>query len=220
MASVRYPDSHANKQLAGRTAEFTVTVKKVEEQSLPSVDEEFCRAFGVASGGIDTLRSEVRKSMERELGERVRDRLRSQVMDALYRDNPLEVPRAMVADTIGRLQVEMAQRIGARDVNQLPARDAFEEPARRRVALSVIIGEIVRAEDLQVDRDKVQSRLVELAAAYPNPEEARRAYLQNTEAMRQLESAVLEDQALDAVLARARITERAMSFKELTGFGS
>ncbi len=219
-ASVRYPDSHANKQLAGRTAEFTVTVKKVEEQSLPSVDEEFCRAFGVASGGIDTLRSEVRKSMERELGERVRDRLRSQVMDALYRDNPLEVPRAMVADTIGRLQVEMAQRIGARDVNQLPARDAFEEPARRRVALSVIIGEIVRAEDLQVDRDKVQSRLVELAAAYPNPEEARRAYLQNTEAMRQLESAVLEDQALDAVLARARITERAMSFKELTGFGS
>ena len=219
-ASVAYPSDHANPALAGRTAEFSVTVKKVEEQSLPAVDEEFSRAFGVETGGVEALRAEVRKSMEREVEERVRGRLKSQVLDALYRENPVEVPRAMVAEMIERLQIETAQRIGARDVSQLPPREQFEEPARRRVALGVLIGEIVRAEGLQVDRAKVQSRLEALCASYPNPDEARRAYQQNREAMQQLESSLLEDQAVDAVLARARITERAMSFKELTGFGS
>lgn len=219
-ASVQYPGDFANKTLAGRTAELTVAVKKVEEQSLPPLDEEFCRAYGIESGGIDALRAEILKSMERELEERIRSHLRSAVMDALYRDNPVEVPRAMVADTIEQLQLEMAQRMGARDVSQLPAREAFEEPARRRVALGVIIGEIVRAEGLQLDRAKVQARLEALSASYPNAEEARRAYLQNREAMQQIESAALEDQALDAVLARAKITERPTTFKDLTGFGT
>jgi trigger factor len=219
-ATVRYPEAHANKALAGRTAEFTVRVKKVQEQSLPAVDEEFCRAFGVEDGSVEALRAEVRKSMEHEVGEVVRNRLRAQVMDALYRDNPIEVPRALVAESVERLQIETAQRTGARDVSQLPPREAFEEPARRRVALGVIIGEIVRAASLQVDRAKVESRLEALASSYPKPEEARRAYLQSPEAMRQIESAVLEDQALDAVLASATITDRPMSFRQLTGFGT
>jgi len=218
-ASVTYPPDHANKTLAGKTAEFSVTVKKVEEQTLPPVDEEFCRAFGVEEGGVEALRAEVRRSMQRELDDLVRNRLRAQVMDALYRDNPIEVPRALVAEAIERLQWDTAQRVGARDPSQLPPREAFEEPARRRVALGVILGEIIRRESLQVDRERVQSRLDDLAAGYPNPQEAKRAYAQNPEAMRQIESAVLEDQALDVVLARARITDRPMSFKELTGFG-
>ncbi len=218
-ASVTYPESHPNKALAGKTAEFSVTVKQVEEQSLPEVDEAFCKAFGVEEGGVEALRSEVRRSMERELEAIVRGRLHAQVMDALYRDNPLEVPRALVADAVARLQAETAQRIGARDLSQLPPQEAFEEPARRRVALGVILGEIIRSEGLQVDRARVRSRLDELAAGYPNPAEAKRAYAQNPDAMRQLESAVLEDQALDVVLARARIADRPVSFKELTGFG-
>jgi len=219
-ATVQYPENSTNKALAGRTAEFTLHLKKVQEQSLPAVDEEFCRAFGVEEGGIEALRTEVRKSMEHELGELVRNRLRSQVMEALYRDNPIEVPRALVAEAIERLQIEAAQRSGARDPSQLPPREAFEEPARRRVVLGAIIGEIVRAEGLQVDRARVAARLETLAAGYPKPEEARRAYLQSPEAMRQIESTVLEDQVLDLVLSRARITERATTFRDLTGFGS
>ena len=217
--SVTYPESHANKALAGKTAEFTVAVKRVEEQTLPTVDEEFCRAFGVEQGGTEALRAEVRKSMQSELDDVVRNRLRAQVMDGLYRENPLEVPRALVADAIVKLQVDTAQRTGVRDVSQLPPREAFEEPARRRVALGVILGDIIRAEGVQIDRARVESRLDSLAASYPNPQEARRAYAQNPDAMRQVESAVLEDQAIDVVLARARITDRPMSFKELTGFG-
>ncbi|HTV51758.1 MAG TPA: trigger factor [Steroidobacteraceae bacterium] len=217
--AVHYPQGHGNTQLAGRTAEFLVTLKKVEEQHLPEVDAEFCRAFGVEDASIPSLREEVRRSMQRELDGVIRNRLRAQVLDALYRENPLEVPRSLIDESVQQLQLEMAQRTGVRDAKQLPARDSFVEPARRRVALGIIVGEIVRAEGLKVDRARVAARLEDLAASYPDPEQARRAYLGNADAMRQLESAVLEDQVLDFVLTRARVSERAMSFKELTGFG-
>jgi trigger factor len=218
-ATVHYPQSHATAALAGRTAEFHITVKKVEEQSLPELDAEFCRAFGVENGDTEALRKEVRSSMQRELDGVIRNRVRAQVMDALYRDNPLEVPHALVDETIQQLQIETAQRIGARDLSQLPPRESFVEPARRRVALGMIVSEILRAEGIKLDRSRVQARIDDLASGHPNPEEARRAYLASPETLRQVESAVLEDQVLDLVLARAQVTDRAMTFKELTGFG-
>jgi len=162
----------------------------------------------------------VRKGLERELEDRVRTRLRSQVLDALYRDHPLELPHTLVEEQIQQLQVDMLQRMGARDAKQLPPREPFEEPARRRVALGLILGELIRSEDLKVDRSRVQARLTAIAAAYPNPEEMRRAYLQSADAMRQVESAVLEEQAIDRVLERVQIEDRPMSFRELTGFGT
>jgi trigger factor len=216
---VRYPQSHATAALAGRTAEFHITVKKVDEQSLPELDAEFCRAFGVENGDTEALRKEVRSSMQRELDGVIRNRVRAQVMDALYRDNPLEVPHALVDETIQQLQIETAQRIGARDLSQLPPRESFVEPARRRVALGMIVSEILRAEGIKLDRSRVQARIDDLASGHPKPEEARRAYLASPETLRQVESAVLEDQVLDLVLARAQVTDRGMTFKELTGFG-
>jgi trigger factor len=109
--------------------------------------------------------------------------------------------------------------MGVRDVNRLPAREAFLEPARRRVALGLLVGHIVQTQGITVDRERVQARVAELVESYPNPEEARRAYQQNQDAMRQIESAVLEDQVVSWLLERARITERPMTFAELTGFG-
>lgn len=217
--TMKYPDDHASKPLQGKTAEFTVTVKKVEEQTLPAVDEEFCAVYGVKEGGIDGLRTEVRKSMERELADVIRNRVRGQVMDALYRENTMDVPRALVDEQVQQLQVDMARRMGAKDASQLPGREPFEEPAKRRVALGLILSEIVRGENLKVDRDRVQTRLDEVVMSYSNPDEMRRAYLQNADAMRQIESSVLEDQAVDWVLGRAKVADRPMSFKELTGFG-
>jgi trigger factor len=140
-------------------------------------------------------------------------------MDALYRDNAMEVPKALVDEQIQQMQLDMARRMGARDASQLPAREPFQEPARRRVALGLIIAEIIRTEGIKVDRERVLAQLNELAASYPNPDEMRRAYLQNVDAMRQIESSALEEQAIDWVLGRARVTERPLSFKELTGFG-
>ena len=217
--SVTFAAEHPNKAVAGRSADLHLTIKRVEEQSLPAVDEEFCRAYGVEQGGLEALRLEVRKSMERELADVIRGRVRTQVLDALYRDNPMEVPRALVEEQLQQLQVDTARRMGARDASQLPPREPFEEPARRRVALGLLMGQIVQAQGLKVDRERVQSRLSELAASYPNPDEVRRAYLQSQDAMRQIESAVLEDQVVDWIVERAHVTERPMSFKELTGFG-
>ncbi len=216
---VAFPAEHPNKRLAGRTAELDVSVKRVEEQSLPAVDEEFCRSFGVEEGGVEALRAEVRKSMEKELSGVIRNRLRTQVMDALYRENAIEVPRALIDEQVQQLQVDMGRRMGAREVSQLPPREQFEDSARRRVALGLLIGQIVQSEGLKVDRERVLARLNDLVVTYPNPDESRRAYLQNPDAMKQIESSVLEDQAVDWVLERARVTDKPMSFKDLTGFG-
>jgi trigger factor len=216
---IAFPAEHPNKGLAGRKAELQVAIKRVEEQSLPAVDEEFCRAYGVEEGNIEALRVEVRKSMERELADVIRNRVRTQVLDALYRENSIEVPRALIDEQVQQLQLDMARRMGVQDASRLPPREPLEEPARRRVALGLLMGQVVQAEGIRVDRERVQSRLSDLVATYPNPDEARRAYLQSQDAMRQIESAVLEDQVVDWVLGRARITDRPMSFKELTGFG-
>jgi len=217
---VAFPAEHPNKELAGKTAEFRLDVKKVEEQRLPEVDEEFCKAFGVTEGGVEALRAEVRQSMTREMQDLIRNRLRTQVFDALYRENKFEVPRALVQEQVQQLQLDMARRANITDPKQLPPPQTFEEPARRRVALGLLLSEIVRAENLKVDRERVQARLADLTAAYPNPDEVRRAYLQNAEAMRQIESAVLEDQVVDWVVERAKVTDRPVSFSELTGFGA
>jgi len=217
--AISYPENHGSKLLAGKTAQFTLTVKKIEAQSLPEVDESFCRAYGVEEGGIEALRAEVRASMEREMNSVIRGRVRNQVMDALYRNNPLEVPRTLVEDATQQMQLDAGRRAGARDVSQLPARDQFVEAARQRVALGMIMGEIVRSQSLTLDRGRVQARLDDLVASFPDPEETRRSYLSNPDAMRQIESAVLEDQAIDAIVERATVTEQPSTFRELTGFG-
>jgi trigger factor len=216
--SMPLPPDSAAPQLAGRNAEMHFTVKKVEEQKLPALDESFFQAFGVKEGGLDALRKEVRDSMSNEIEGLTRDRLRTQVMDALYRDNPIELPRALVDEQVQQLQLDVGRRMGAKDVSQLPPREPLEEPARRRVALSLLIGEIVRTEQIHADRERVLARLNEMAANYPNADEVRRTYLQNPDALRHIESTVLEEQALDWVLGQAKVTEKPVTFTELTGF--
>jgi trigger factor len=217
--SLSFPADSPNKAIAGKTAQLQVTIKQVEQQSLPEVDDEFCRAYGVEEGGVDALRTEVRKSMEREMTDVIRNRVRGQVMDALYQENTFEVPRSLVDEQVQRLQLDAARRIGAKDVSQVPARELFEEQARRRAALGFLMGQIVQAEGIKLNRERVQTRLDDLVASYPNPDEARRAYLQNADAMRQVESVVLEDQIVDWIVDHARVTDKPMTFKDLTGFG-
>jgi trigger factor len=211
---------HANPKLAGKTATFSVKIGKVEEQLPAALDEEFAKSFGIADGSIDNLRSEVRANMERELAEAVRLKLRTQVLEALYTSNPLELPRQLVDEQIQELQVEMLRRAGVRDAKQLPPREPFEQPARRRVALSLLMSELVRTANLKVSRESVHEKVNELASTYSNPEEVRRAYLQNADTMRQIEAQVLEQQAIDWVLGQVKVAEKPASFSELTKFGA
>jgi trigger factor len=211
---------HTNPKLAGKTATFSVKIGKVEEQLPSALDEEFAKSFGIPDGNLDSLRGEVRANMQRELAEAVRLKLRTQVLEALYTSNPLELPRQLVDEQIQELQVEMLRRAGVRDAKQLPPREPFEEPARRRVALSLLMSELVRTANLKVSRESVHEKVNELASTYSNPEEVRRSYLQNADMMRQIEAQVLEQQAIDWVLGQAKVTDKPATFSELTQFGA
>lgn len=215
----RFPEDYGAKAVAGKAAEFDLKVVKVEERSLPPVDEAFAREFGVADGDLQRLRSEVKASMERELADAIRGRLREQLFNALYRDNPLDVPHSMLEEQIRDLQAQMARRTATQDPQQLPARETLEPSARKRVALGLLLSEIVRAQGLKVNRARVEQRLEAVTASHPDPQEARRQYLASREAMEHLESAALEDQALDWALTQVKLVDRPASFRELTGFG-
>jgi trigger factor len=215
----RFPDDYGAKAVAGKNAKFALKLLKIEEQSLPPLDDAFAAAFGVAEGGIPELRSEVRQSMERELAEAVRSRVRDQLFDALYRDNPLELPQNMIEAQIGDLQAQAMRRMGTQDPSRAPPRDAVTQAARRRVALGLLIGEIVRTQNIKVDRARVEQRLDAITATHPDPQELRRQYLASREAMEQLESAAIEDQAVDWVLSQVKVVEQPSTFQALTGFG-
>jgi trigger factor len=218
--SVRYPDDYHNKSLAGRVAEFDVHMKKVEAKRLPDLDDEFCREYGVLEGGMEQLRSEVADNMRRELAENVRARLKQQLLDRLLEANPVEVPKALVDAQVRDMQIDTARRIGAKDASQVPPPEPFREPARRRVALGILVSELIKMNGIQLDRARVESKLADMAASYPDPESILKAYRQSAEAMRQVESMVLEDQVVEYLLERSAVTDQPTTFKDVMNFGA
>jgi len=218
----RFPDDYGAQAVAGKQALFHVKVRGIDEQSLPALDEAFIRGFGMHEGGVDEFRAQVRTSLEGELASAVRNKLRDQLLESLYKATPVEIPQVMLDEQVRELQVQVLRRAGVQKIEraeQLPPREPFEEPARKRVALGLVIGEIVRTQGIRVDRTRLEQRLAAIASGYPEPEAVRRQYLQSRDAMAQLESAVLEEQALDWVQSQARVNDKPASFAELTGFG-
>ena len=217
---LRFPDEYQARHLAGKTARFQAIVRKVEESHLPEVDAAFCEAFGVGEGGIDALRAEVRENMERELAQAVQARMKGQVLEQLLAANPIAVPKALVEAEIRDMQIELLRRSNSRDPRQLPPRENFEAGARRRVALGLIINEVIRRAGIQPNAAQLQSRLDEIVSTYSDPDEARRQYLQNEAATRQLQMAVLEDQAVAWIINGAQVTDQPGSFKDIMNFGA
>jgi trigger factor len=217
---VDFPADYRATELAGKHAIFKVEVKSVEEPSLPALDEEFCVAFGVTEGGVPRLREDVAANMRRELEQNLRNRNKSQVLEKLYEANPIDVPNAMLESQIRDMQVEAMRRTGAKDVSQAPPREPLIEPARRRVALGLLISDIIRQEKIVVDPARSNARLDEMVSGYGDAAALKRAYLQNPEAMRQIENLALEDQVVDFILAHAQVHERASTFRELMNFES
>jgi trigger factor len=215
---VDFPADYRATELAGKHAVFKVDIKGVEEPSLPALDEEFCVAFGVTEGGIPKLREDVAANMRRELEQNLRNRNKSAVLDKLYQANPIDVPNALLESQIRDMQIEVMRRTGAKDVSQAPAREPLVEPARRRVALGLLINEIIRRERIVLEPARSNARLDEMVGAYGDAAALKRAYLQNPDAMRQVESLALEDQVVDWILSRAQVHDQSSSFKELMNF--
>ena len=219
---VSFPAEYGKAELAGKTADFSMVVKSVEHSELPALDATFCEAFGVSEGGVEELRREVTENMRRELKEAIRSRTKTQLLDQLYAANPLELPRAAVESQIRALQIDWLRRIGAKpqDLKEAPPREPFEEAAKRRVTLGLLISAVLREAGTTLDEARLEERIELAAMGYGDPEEAVRQIRGNDEARTQLESGVLEDQAVDWLAGRVKTIEQPSSFKEIMNFGA
>jgi trigger factor len=211
---LQFPDNYRNESVAGRPVQFKVIVRRVEEARLPPLDDDFARAFGVLKGGVDALREEVTRNMQRELGQAITATVKDRVFDLLLENNPVDVPGALLKQEVDRLQNETSEQIGNRKGMSLP-RDLFEPRARRRVALGLIIGEIVRRNNIQVDPDRVRRTVESFAASYENPDEVVRWYYENHGALSTAQSVALEEQVMEWILDQVAVEENPMDFEEL-----
>ncbi|BAP44291.1 trigger factor [Pseudomonas sp. LJDD11] len=212
--NVTFPEDYQNLELAGKAAEFTVTVNSVSEPKLPELNEEFFKLFGIKETGLDGFRTEVRKNMERELRQAIKSKVKNQVMDGLLAANPIEVPKALLENEVNRLRVQAVQQFGGNiKPDQLPA-ELFQEQAKRRVELGLIVAEVVKQFDLKPDEDRVRELIQEMASAYQEPEQVVAWYLKNEQQMNEVRSVVLEEQVVDTVLQKASVTDKSVSYEE------
>lgn len=218
--TIRYtfPEAFPDAAIAGREAVFSVTMKKVEAPELPEADEAFAETLGI-EGGVEALRERIGESLERERDEAVRSRMKNQVMDALISRTEMTLPRTLIDREIEQVREQtleqMRQAGAAGDDPDLPA-DRFEEEAQRRVKLGLLVNEIVRANGIEIEPERMQAALQRIAAGYEQPQQVMQHYLQNQEAMQSLQLQVMEDQVVDWVLERAQVTDKPMSLNALT----
>ncbi|WP_067705258.1 MULTISPECIES: trigger factor [unclassified Erwinia] len=213
---VNFPEDYHAENLKGKAAKFEIVLKKVEESELPEFTEEFIKRFGVEDGSVDGLRAEVRKNMERELKGAVRNRVKTQAIDGLVSANDIDVPAALIDGEIDVLKRQAAQRFGGdeKQALELP-RELFEEQAKRRVVVGLLLGEVIRTHELKADEDRVKALIEEMASAYEDPSEVVEFYSKNNELMNNMRNVALEEQAVEAVLEKAKVTEKATNFQEL-----
>ncbi len=212
--NLTFPEDYQNLELAGKTAEFTVTVNTVSAPTLPELNETFFKQFGIKETNIEGFRTEVRKNMERELRQAIKSKVKNQVMDGLLAANPIEVPKALLENEVNRLRVQAVQQFGGNiKPDQLPA-ELFEEQAKRRVELGLIVAEVVKQFDLKPDDTRVRELIQEMASAYQEPEQVVAWYYKNEQQMNEVRSVVLEEQVVDTVLQKASVTDKAVSYEE------
>ena len=213
---VTFPEDYHAENLKGKKAQFAINLKKVEERELPELTEEFIKRFGIADGSVDGLRAEVRKNMERELKNAIRTRVKSQVIDGLVKANEVDVPTAAVDSEIEVLQRQAAQRFGGdeKQALQLP-RELFEEQAKRRVIVGLLLGEVINSNELKAEDDRVNALIDEMASAYEDPSEVVEFYNKNEQLMNNIRNLALEEQAVEKILANAKVTEKETNFTEL-----
>ncbi|MBS7326792.1 MAG: trigger factor [Thiopseudomonas sp.] len=209
-----FPENYQNAELAGKQAEFTVKINAVEEPTMPELDEQFFTLFGMNEGGLEGFRTEVRKNMERELKQALTGKLKAQVMDGLLAQNEIEVPKALIENENWRLRSQAVQQFGGQmKADQLPA-DMFSEQAKRRVSLGLLIAQLVKQLDIKADEDRVRSSVEEMASAYQEPQQVIDWYYKNERQLEDVRALVLEEQVVEAVLAKAKVTDTQVAYED------
>lgn len=215
---VSFPNDYQGKDVAGKTAQFDLSVTKVSEPELPEIDEAFAKDFGVEDGRIETLKSDVKDNMERELSKKLKANNKNAVMDGLLKANQVDVPSVLVKNEIQALKMQAAESMGhdpeKMDESMYPD-ELFNEEATRRVKLGVLIGEVIRNEKIDIDASKVDATLLEIASSYEDPKKVSDYYNNNKQAHANLEGRVLEDQVVDFILSQAKVSDKALSFDKV-----
>lgn len=216
---LQFPADYQGKEVAGKEADFLVTMKKIEVQHLPEVDEAFAKQLGIAEGTVEALRADVKKNLEREVRFRVQSRNKAAVMDALVKVAELDVPNALVLNERERMveaaRADLKQR-GMKDADKVPfPEDAFKEQAERRVRLGLVVAELVRANALQAKPEQLQAHIEEISQSYEKPAEVMRWYLSDRQRMAEVEAVVIENNVTEFVLAKAKVTDKVLPFDDL-----
>jgi trigger factor len=221
--TVKFPEDYHGKDVAGKEASFTISVKHIDEPVLPEIDAEFAKSLGVADGDVAKMRAEVRANVEREVKKRVEARLKGQALDALLAATPLELPKSLVEMEAQQLVQRAAQDLQARGVklDQVPLNpQQFEETAKRRVALGLIIAELARAENLQPKPAEVRAMVEQEAQSYESPAEVVKWFYMQPQRLSEMEAMALEANVVKWVLSKAQVKDKDISFDELMGAGS
>ncbi|MDO5667419.1 MAG: trigger factor [Alcaligenaceae bacterium] len=218
---LNFPEDYQGQEVAGKTAEFTISVKEVAVAVLPEVDSEFAKTLGQEDGDVEKLRAEILANIKREGDNRLLQRTKSGVLEALVNATEFEVPTALVNNEINErinsLREEFAsQGMQDFDFSQIPT-ETFKPEAERRVRLGLLVAEIVEQEKLQVTPEQVRARIEDFAQNYEKPEEVIAYYLSDKNQRAGLEALVLEDNMIDFILSKAKVTEEEVPFKELMG---
>ena len=218
---VNFPEDYHGKEVAGKTAVFTITVRNVAEPVLPEVDEVFAKALGIADGNIETMRAEVKKNVEREVKRRVDSQNKEAAMEALLAVSELQVPNALINEEAARLAAEMKQNFinqGMADAKNLDLPlDMFKEQAERRVKLGLILAEVVQANGLEPSKEQIDAVIADFAESYEDPQEVIDWYHADNSRLQGPTSLAVEANVTDFVLGKAKVTEKALSFDEVMG---
>ncbi|MFA6164812.1 MAG: trigger factor [Methylobacter sp.] len=217
---VSFPEEYGNEKLAGKAAEFEVEVTNVEGPVLPKIDEAFIKAYGVEDGSVDSFRADIKNNMERELEQALRGKLKTAVMDALYEKIQIAVPNTLIDQEVENmmkpyLETAKRQKMKLEDL-KLP-RDVFEDQAKRRVALGLILGEIIHKNDIKVDGDKVRATIEDMAKSYERPEDVINWYYSDESRLNDVQQMVLEDQTIEWLVARAKVSDETINFNDVMG---
>lgn len=216
---LQFPADYHGQEVAGKEADFLVTVGKVEAQNLPAVDEALAKSLGIKEGTVEGLRADVKKNLDREVNFRVQARNKAAAMEALARSAELELPNALVDGETERLVQgarEDLKKRGMKDADTAPIpADIFKPQAEQRVRLGLIVGELVRANSLQAKPEQLQKHIEEMSQSYEKPAEVMRWYLGDRQRMAEVEAVVIENNVAEFVLGRAKVTDKVLPFDEL-----
>jgi trigger factor len=215
---VTFPEEYNNAKLAGKVADFDVEIFKVEEPVLPAIDEGFIKAYGTQDGLLNSFRDDIKANMQRELTQALHGKLKNAVLDALYEKIQLPVPNILIDEEIQTLMkpyIESAkrQKLKKEDL-QLP-KEMFKAQAERRVALGLILGEIIHTKEFKVDDDKVRTTIEDMAKSYEQPEAYVSWYYSDKSRLHSVQQMVLEDQTVEWLVSKAKISDETMSFNDI-----